>query len=156
MRGGVFFYPMQTVTAPLSGVFFFQYETHARIPRVNCKEDGVNQIDIPWARVHSGFTQLFEALIIELAKSMAVSAISKIVGFHDTRLWRIIKHYVNKRVEMMDLSDVRRVGVDETSRKRGHKYVTIFVDMDTSQVIFVTKGKDAQTVKDFAEFLESP
>lgn len=87
---------------------------------------------------------------------MAVSAISKIVGFHDTRLWRIIKHYVNKRVEMMDLSDVRRVGVDETSRKRGHKYVTIFVDMDTSQVIFVTKGKDAQTVKDFAEFLESP
>lgn len=60
---------------------------------------------------------------------------------------------MNKDVARLDLSKVRKVGVDETSSKRGHHYVTLFVDMDTSKVIFVRKGKDADTLQAFKENL---
>lgn len=134
---------------------FFQYATyiHARLPRVDCDADGIKQIQVPWARERSGFTLLFEAMIMALADEMPVLSIAEMVGVHDTRIWRIIEHYVNKDVDNLDLSKVLNVGVDETSSTRGHHYVTLFVDMDTSRVIFVTKGKDADTLKAFSDHL---
>ena len=136
---------------------FFQYATyiHARLPRVEYQKDGVRQIQIPWARERSGFTLLFEALVMALADEMPICAIVDMVGVHDTRIWRIIERYVNKDVARLDLSKVRKVGVDKTSSKRGHHYVTLFVDMDTSKVIFVTKGKDADSLQAFKEHLEA-
>lgn len=136
---------------------FFQYATyiHARLPRVDCQTDGIKQIQVPWARERSGFTLLFEAMIMAFADDMPVLSIADMVGVHDTRIWRIIGHYVNKDVDNLDLSKVRHVGVDETSSKRGHNYVTLFVDMDTSRVIFVTKGKDSETLKGFKDHIIS-
>ena len=136
---------------------FFQHATyiHARLPRVECQTDGVKQIQVPWARERSGFTLLFEAMVMALADEMPICSIADMVGVHDTRIWRIIAYYVNKDVDNLDLSKVVKVGVDETSSKRGHHYVTLFVDMDTSKVIFVTKGKDADTLKAFTAHLEA-
>lgn len=136
---------------------FFQYATyiHARLPRIDCQKDGVKQIQAPWARERSGFTLLFEAMVMALSDEMPICSIAEMVGVHDTRIWRIIEHYVNKDVNNLDLSKVAKVGVDETSSKRGHHYVTLFVDMDTSKVIFVTKGKDADTLKAFTAHLEA-
>lgn len=96
---------------------------------------------------------LFEALILAMAEEMPINAISELVGETDKRLWRIVHHYVEKDLKSQDLSQVRRVGVDETSSKRGHSYVSLFVDMDTKKVIFVAKGKDSITVKAFKEHL---
>ncbi len=107
------------------------------------------------ARERSGFTLLFEAMIMALADEMPVCSIAEMVGVHDTRIWRIIEHYVKKDVDSLDLSDVTKVGVDETSSTRGHHYVTLFVDMDTSKVIFVTKGKNADTLQAFKDHLET-
>lgn len=134
---------------------FFQHTTyiHARLPRVDCPTDGIKQIQVPWARERSGFTLLFEALIMALADEMPVCSIAEMAGVHDTRIWRIIEHYVNKEVDNLDLSKVLKVGVDETSSTRGHHYVTLFVDMETSKVIFVTKGKNADTLKAFKDHL---
>jgi len=134
---------------------FFQHTTyiHARLPRIDCETDGVKQIQVPWARERSGFTLLFEAMIMALANEMPICSIAEMVGVHDTRIWRIIEHYVNKDVNNLDLSTVTRVGVDETSSKRGHNYVTLFVDMDTSKVIYVTEGKNADTIKSFTGHL---
>lgn len=65
-----------------------------------------------------------------LAKQMPVNALAAFVGEHDTRLWRILHHYVDEGRKKADHGLVERVGLDETSRKRGHNYVTLFVDMD--------------------------
>jgi transposase len=136
---------------------FFQHTTyiHARLPRVDCPTDGIKQIQVPWARERSGFTLLFEALIMAFADEMPVCSLAEMVGVHDTRIWRIIEHYVNKDVDNLNLSKVLRVGVDETSSTRGHHYVTLFVDMDTSKVVFVTKGKNADTLKAFKDHLQT-
>ena len=73
----------------------------------------------------------------------------------DTRLWRIVEHYVWRAVEALDLSDARRIAADETSARRGHDYISLFVDMARRKVIYAADGKDAATVKEFADFLEA-
>jgi len=130
---------------------FFQYKAyiHCNVPRIKCDEHGVIQINVPWSRPGSGFTLLFEAFVMELATVMTVNEIASLVGEHDTRLWRILNYYVEEARAKEDYSDVKNVGIDETSSKRGHNYVTLFVDLDDSKVLFVTEGKDASTTDMF-------
>jgi len=135
---------------------FFQHEAYlaARVPRVACPQCGVRLIDkLPWARRESGFTLLFEAMIMTMAKSMPVNTIASYIGENDTRIWRVIHHYVYQARQQADYSQVKQVGVDETSSKRGHNYVTLFVDLEGPQILFVTEGKDASTVKAFRDDL---
>ena len=136
---------------------FFQHQTylHARTPRVQCSRCGVHRIAVPWARPGSGFTLLFEAFVLQLAKAMPLLAIARLVGEHDTLLWRIVNHYVDLARSKADHSQVTQVGIDETAARRGHDYVSLFVDMQARQVLFVTPGKDSATVAAFAEDLQA-
>lgn len=136
---------------------FFQFETilSARVPRTDCGCCGKRMVDVPWARSGSGFTLLFEALLLTMVPHMPVAAAARIMGEHDTRLWRVIHHYVDQAVAMRDDRAVERVGIDETSSRRGHNYISIFVDLDAPRVLFATEGKDASTVARFAEDLEA-
>ena len=90
-----------------------------------------------------------------LAKQMPVNAIARMVNEHDTRVWRVLNHYVDQARKQVDMSNVRRVGVDETSRRKRHKYVTVFVDLDRSRVLYATKGKGASEIESFAQDLEA-
>ena len=130
---------------------FFQYKCylHCRVPRVECKECGIHQAKVPWARKKSGFTLLMESMIVLMAQKMQVSHIADLLDEHDTRIFRVIKHYVKEAREREDYSNVSTVGVDETSCKKGHRYITVVADLDTSKVIYLTEGKDAATISRF-------
>ena len=136
---------------------FFQHQAylHARVPRVRCDQCGVKKISVPWARPDSGFTLLFEALLMALVSEMPVNAVARLVGEHDTRLWRVIHHYVERARARLDLSAVTRVAIDETAAKRGQNYITLFVDIDQARTVFAVEGKDAETVAAFADDLRS-
>lgn len=137
---------------------FFQYATylHARVPRVQCpRECGVKLVEVAWARPDSGFTRLFEAYLMILLREMPVATVADLVGEHDTRLWRVLHHYVGQARAQEDFSGVQKVGVDETSSRRGHRYVTVFADLERAKVVFATEGKDAQVVVAFKRDLES-
>ncbi len=110
----------------------------------------MRKVATPWARAGSGFTLLFEAYVLALAKAMPIANAAKRLGEHDTRLWRIVEHYVWQAVEKLDLSEVRRIAADETSARRGHDYISLFVDMARRKVVYVADGKDAATVKESA------
>ena len=133
---------------------FFQHHAylHARAPRVTCPTHGTRRVALPWARPGSGFTLLFEALLMALLAEMPVKAVADLVGEHDTRLWRLLHHHVEQARATLDLATVSRVGVDETSAKRGQDYVSLFVDLDAPKprVIFATEGRDHTTVERFA------
>jgi len=136
---------------------FFQHEAYltARVPRVYCKGcGGIKTVEVPWARSGGGFTLLFEALIMIMAKAMPVKSIANILKEHDTRLWRVLNHYVHESRQEADFSAVTEVGVDETSSKRGHNYVTLFVDLKPPKVLFATEGKDASTLERFKADLQ--
>lgn len=136
---------------------FFEHETylHAFVPRVQCPACGIKTAAVPWARPGSGFTLLFEALVLAMAKQMPVKAVAGIVREHDTRIWRILQYHVQEARSREDFSKVRRVGMDETSRRKGHRYVSFFMDMDRRKLLFGTPGKDAATVEAFARDLEA-
>ena len=131
---------------------FFQYKAfiHAGVPRVARPAHGVHAVAVPWARPGSGFTLLFEAMVVELAKSQPVADVARQVGEHDTRSWRFIRHYVDEARLYEDHTGVEAIGIDETSRK-GHNYITVVADLTERDVINVTPGKDATTVKRFAD-----
>ena len=136
---------------------FFQHQAflHSRTPRVTCPDCGVKQIAVPWARPDSGFTLLFEALAMTLMTAMPVAAAARLMGEHDTRMWRVLHHWVEQARSGADYADVSRVCIDETAAKRGHDYVSLFVDIDQSRVLFVTEGRGADTVEAFADDLEA-
>jgi len=131
---------------------FFQHQAylHADEPRVQCPDCGVKNAKLPWARPDSGFSLFFEALIMMLVGDMPVKAIAELVGEHDTRIWRVIKYYVGEARKQEDYFDVTRIGLDETSRKRGHHYVSIFVDLDRSKVLFATEGRSQKVIGQFS------
>jgi transposase len=134
---------------------FFQHQAylHARVPRVRCETCGIRQVNVPWARPDSGFTLLFEAMVMTMVSAMPVKAVARIVDEHDTRLWRVVHHYVDEGRARADASEVSRVAIDETAARRGHDDITLFVDIDQARVLFATEGKDAATVAAFAEDL---
>lgn len=77
-------------------------------------------VEVPWARPKSGFTLLFEAYMMMLVESeMPVGGMSKTVKETAPRIWRIFRHWVSKSRAAIDLSAVRRIGVDETSSRKG-------------------------------------
>ncbi len=138
---------------------FFQHHCMitARVARTNCPEHGVKRGKVPWARDGSGFTLLFEQAAMTLVREMPALAAARIIGISDTRLWRIVAHYVAKGLKGLDLSGLTVVALDETSAKKGHNYVTVFIDADRKKdpVIFATPGKGKATVEVFRAFLEA-
>ena len=130
---------------------FFQYQCylHAWIPRVDLGDGKVRQVSAPWEGHTAGFTLLFEALILELVKVMPVHQVSQIMKTYDKKLWDMIKAYTEKARAEEDFSEVSVVGVDETAVRRGHDYVTLFVDLEEKRTIFVTDGRDHSVVGEF-------
>lgn len=131
---------------------FFQYRAFivAPIPRTDCPAHGVRTFSgVSWAREGSGFTLLFEALVMLVAREMPVAAIARMTGEHDTRLWRLIEAHVADARQRTDMKDVRELVVDETSRARGHEYVTLFVEpgKEEARVLFVADGRSHGTFK---------
>jgi transposase len=131
---------------------FFQHKAflHARLPRVRCPEHGVRQVSVPWARPGSGFTLLFEALVLSFAAAMPMAKVAAMTREHDTRIWRVVEHHVHAARDQLEGTDVRRVGMDETSAAKGQDYISIFADLDARRVVFATEGRCAKTVARFA------
>src|ERR1700761_2089584 len=120
---------------------FCQHQAYlnARVPRVRCETCGIRQVNVPWARPDSGFTLLFEALVMTMVSAMPVAAVARIVGEHDTRLWRGMHHYVDQARAHTTAADVTRIAIDETAARRGHNYITLFADVDRARVLFATE-----------------
>jgi transposase len=135
---------------------FFQHSAYltARVPRCKCDVDGVKQVQVPWARPGSGFTLLFEALIMALVKVMPVAVVARLVKETDTRIWRLAHHHVDEALAKVDMSGVTQIGIDETAAKRGQNYITLVMDMVAKKLLFGVEGRSHATLAAFkADFL---
>ena len=137
---------------------FFEHKCylHCRVPRVRMSDGKVRMVAVPWVRTGSGFTLLFEAYTMKLLESkMPVSSVAKHTKVTAPRIWRVFNHWVSKARARIDLGSVRRIGIDETSSRKGHNYITNFVDLDTRGLIYSTEGKGESTIENFVKELES-
>jgi transposase len=135
---------------------FFQYEAwlHAEVPRVTCGRCGkTTQVAVPWAREGSGFTLLFEALALSLCRELPVNQAARLLRVAAKRLWTRISVYINAARAQDDMSQVRRIGVDETSVRKGHEYITVVHDLAAKRLLFACPGRDHATLAAFAQDL---
>lgn len=137
---------------------FFQHRCylHARVPRVKTGEGSIHQVSVPWARENSGFTLLFEAYAMLLIESeMPVSKVSECTKVTAPRIWRVFNCWIQRALSKDTLDEVTQIGMDETSRKKGHNYITLFVDLEQRRTIHICEGRDADTIEDFTKSLEA-
>ena len=130
---------------------FFQHVCllHARIPRVDIGDGKYRQVSPPWDGLAHGFTLLFEAFLLELAKVMPVNRIAKLCGLTNQKLWPMLRKYTELARQEADYSGVTQVGIDETAARKGHDYVTLFVDVQEHRTLYVTPGRDSETITSF-------
>ena len=144
-----------TVTKRYRHLNFFQHECflEVRTPRLTLPDGRVVLIEPSWAGKLSGFTLLFEALILAMCRQMPFAAVARLVGESWHRVVAICDRYVELALEKADLSKLTMLAVDETSCRRGHNYLTFAADAAAHKVVFVTEGRDAGTICAFSQFL---
>lgn len=147
-----------TVNKTWQHLNFFEHQCfiHARVPRIRTSENKVELVQVPWTRSGSGFTLMFEAFSMLLIESeMPVKKAATVIKIHDTRLWRIFDYWVKRAMTFDNQENIKQLGIDETSIRKGHNYVTIAVDMEQRRVVYATVGKDKQTIASLKHHLQT-
>lgn len=147
---------------------FFEHRTtiHARVPRIKTPSGSVKNVEVPWARPNGGFTLLMEAFLLAMARVLPVAEISRQTSISEDRIWHLIRSRVEEAWKQTDWSSLERLGVDETSTRKGHKYGTVFLQIEgkettrgrgaakSARLLFFTPGKDQQTFSQFVAEME--
>jgi transposase len=135
---------------------FFEHECliTCNVPRTKDEEGKVSTVQVPWARKGSGFTLLFEAFSMLLIENeMPVSKASGILGQYPQRIWSIFNYWISIAYSEDDQSSVTQLGIDETSVRKGHNYITVAADLAERRVIHATPGKGQDTIERIAGHL---
>lgn len=136
---------------------FFQHECYleVRVPRVTLPNGKVRLAEPEWVGKLDGFTLLFEAFVLLFSSETTFSGVARVFGISEYSVKTICQKYVNEAVKQADYSSVHAVAIDETSRARGHDYITLVADSERRAVIFVTEGRKADVVSSFAADLSA-
>jgi transposase len=129
-------------------------ELEADAPRVSCPVHGVTVVQVPWARHGAGHTRDFDETVAWLATQCSKTAVTQLMRV----AWRTVGSIVARVSADTDarvdrLAGLRRIGIDEISYKRGHRYLTVVVDHDTGALVWAAPGRDEATLRRFFDAL---
>jgi len=131
-----------------------QVVLEAEAPRVNCPTHGPTVVAVPWARHHAGHTHGFDDTVAWLAVACSKTAVCQLmriawrtVGAIVARVWGDTEKSIDR------FADLRRIGIDEISYKRHHKYLTVVVDHDSGRLVWAAPGRDTKTLRRFFDAL---
>lgn len=128
-----------------------QYKTIlvADVPRVKCEEHGVVTVSVPWAEPNSGFTAMFEALVIDWLKEASTLGVSRLMGLSWNAIDGIMQRAVERGLSRREEMHMTQIGVDETAFRKRHDYVTIVSDQVAGTVLHVGDDRKKQGLKDW-------
>ena len=124
-----------------------QFETliRARVPRSDCPEHGVKTMKVPWAAPQGRFTLLFERFAVDVLLACAsVSQACELLGLGWEAAHEIMRRAVERGLERRELDQLKHLGMDEKSFKRGHSYITLLSDLEQSRVLDVVEERTAE------------
>jgi len=126
----------------------------ADAPRVRCRAHGVVVASVPWARHDSRFTRCFEDQVAWLACHCSKSAVAELMRIAWRSVGSVLERVCAEARRRHDLLDeLRRIGIDEISHKKGHRYLTVVVDHHTGRLVWAAAGRDRKTVLAFFDAL---
>jgi transposase len=126
----------------------------ADAPRVRCRQHGVVVAHVPWARHGVGHTLAFDETVAWLVTQCSKTAVTELmriawrtVGGIIARVWADVEKLGDR------LDGLTRIGIDEISYKRGHRYLTVVVDHDSGRLVWAAEGRDRATLRKFFDQL---
>lgn len=125
------------------------------VHRICCEDHGVRTEAVPWAEHGSSFTKDFEQQVAYLSLHLNKTEVSKIMRI----AWNTVGSILSRTKQRLEPdSKIRyvglcRIGIDETSYRKGHKYLTVVTDHDTGQVVWIGVGIGKDVLKQFMEDL---
>ncbi|MEZ4328278.1 MAG: ISL3 family transposase [Polyangiales bacterium] len=122
----------------------------ADAPRVHCPEHGIHVAHVPWARPGSRFTRPFEDQVAWFATKTDKTTVATVLSI----AWRSVGAIVSRvceeqRARRDPLEGVTRIGIDEVSYRKGHRYLTVVIDHDTGRLIWAAPGRSSATLNQF-------
>ncbi|UNX55518.1 ISL3 family transposase [Georgenia sp. TF02-10] len=126
----------------------------ADAPRVTCAEHGVVVAHVPWARHGAGHTLAFDDQIAWLTVRCSKTAVAQLMRIAWRTVGAILTRVAGDALAGVDRSaGLRRIGIDEVSYKKGHRYLTVVVDHDTGRLLWAAPGRDKATLRAFFDAL---
>ena len=120
------------------------------IPRVECQACGfVRQVKIPFADTRRSYTSSFERYALELGRRMTIRDVAMHLGVSWDVIKDIQKRDLGRRFAKPKLKHLRNIAIDEISIAKGHRYLTVVMDLDSGAVVFVGDGKGAKALSPF-------
>jgi transposase len=120
------------------------------VPRLECKRCGmVRQAAVSFADGQRHYTRPFERYVLELSQHMTMGDVARHLGVSAKLVKEIVKRDLKRRFTRPRLKELRRLAIDEISIGRGHRYVTVVLDLETGAVVFVGEGKRAAALDPF-------
>ncbi len=126
----------------------------ADAPRVRCRTHGVVVASVPWARHDVGHARAFDDMVAWLATHCSKSAVTEVMRV----AWRTVgaiatRVVADARASTDPFDGLTRIGIDEISYKKGHKYLVVVVDHDSGNLVWAAPGRDSATLKGFFDAL---
>jgi transposase len=121
--------------------------------RVACSACGVRTERVPWAEAGSRFTQDFEEMVAYLTRVTDKTQVTRLMGISWRTVGGVVERVVGRKQDPERLSNLRWIGVDEFSHRKGHRYLTLVVDHVKRRVVWAAEGKDSATLRKFFEEL---
>jgi transposase len=125
----------------------------AQVPRVTCSTHGVVTVKVPWAESKSGFTALYEALVLDWLKEASIQAVARQLSLSWNAIAGIMQRAVTRGLARRPVASPTRIGVDETSFRKGHEYVTVVTDQKEGHVLHVAEDRKASSLTSYYDTL---
>lgn len=120
------------------------------VPRVRCRDcSTVRQVKIPFAPGSRRYTKAFERYALELARITTTKHAARHLGVSWDTIRDIEQRYLEKHFSKPKLKHLKRIAIDEIAVRKGHRYLTLVLDLDTGRVVYVGKGRKKQSLDDF-------
>jgi transposase len=120
------------------------------VPRVECRACGaVRQVEVLFADPRRSYTKAFERYALELSRRMTIRDVARHLDVGWDRIKDIQKRDLSRRFAKPKLKHLRRIAIDEIAVAKGHRYLTVVMDLESGAVVFVGDGKGADALKPF-------
>lgn len=121
------------------------------VRRIDCPSCGVVAEEVPWARPGSRFTRAFEDSCVFLARDAPKSVVARLMRIDWATVGRMVERVVDEALgEGRDgLDGLRRIGIDEVSYRKGHRYLLCVVDHDTGRIVWTHPGRSKASLAAF-------
>lgn len=120
------------------------------VPRVRCRDCSlVRQVKIPFAPGSRRYTKVFERYALQLARITTIKNVAQHLGVSWDTIRDIERRYLEKHFSKPKLKHLKRIAIDEIAVRKGHRYLTLVLDLDSGRVVYVGKGRKKQSLDDF-------